>query len=1021
MVSKKCFTFAFTLIHFFTQIYLVMKYKQLRQSLLLFALLLMGAQAALAQFTAKGRVVDAQGEGLIGATVAVVGTGRGTSTDIDGNFQVQVPSGTSAKLNIVYTGFKTATVEVSATNNTVNVALEEDYSGLDEVIVTGLASNIKRSNSANAVSLISAKELTGVTTQQTLDGALYGKFTGATINANSGAPGGGISMKFRGVTTLTGNSQPLFIIDGVYIDNSALPNALNVISGAYRDGRAISDQDNPSNRLADLDPEDIERVEILKGASSAAIYGSRAGTGVVIITTKRGQSGAPVVNVSQSIGFSQAISLFGPREWDETKAKTHFKQAGADAYNAAKKAGKLYDYEKELYGNKGLLSTTRFNVSGGSDNSKYFVGVTYKNEEGIVANTGYERLGLRLNLDQKLSKWFDVQFSSAYTRSSADRGYFNNDNTSTTNGVALSQTPPWAELHPDANGNYPNNPYATANMLQTVEQMTNNEAVNRIISGITFTTHLMERDNQSLRFIVRGGLDNYGMVTKVIAPPTLQFQSGGVGTEGFVAYGNSTNTNRNINAFLVHSINSGSLNFRTQLGTTAENFDQNTIISTAQFLIGSQTNVDQAGTRNNIQRRILQRDRGFFGQEEINWNDKVIVTLGVRGDKSTNNGDANKLYYYPRASAAINVGTLGGFAKPGSDGLSLVKIRAAFGQSGNFPANGAIYTPLNSVVLGTNTGSLITTGAGDNTLGPERQTEIELGADFGFMNDRVSLEATYYIKKVEDFLLRVNQPLSSGFSTRWANAGNLSNRGIELGLGIVPIRTRNLTWDNRFNFWLNRSKIDKLNVPAFDEGGFAPFLGVFRIEEGKSPTQIIGSISTKEDTLKGDGKIDGLYAWGNSEPDFNLSWAGTLSWKKFDLNWLWHLKQGGHGINLTTLLYDLSGTTWDYDDKTLDPSGKLSNGDYRNALLGTSAEPYIENTGYLRLREVGLSYHAGRSLWKKADLRFGISGRNLLNFFKYNSYDPESSNFGFRAISSNIEVTPFPSSKSVFFTLSATF
>ena len=146
-----------------------------------------------------------------------------------------------------------------------------------------------------------------------------------------------------------------------------------------------------------------------------------------------------------------------------------------------------------------------------------------------------------------------------------------------------------------------------------------------------------------------------------------------------------------------------------------------------------------------------------------------------------------------------------------------------------------------------------------------------------------------------------------------------------------------------------------------------------------------------------------------------------MTWKKFDFNWLWHLKQGGEGINLTTLLYDLSGTTWDYDDKGLDPSGKLSNGDYRNSVLGSSAEPYIENTGYLRLREVGLSYHIGRSMWSKADIRVGVSGRNLLNFFKYNSYDPEVSNFGFRAISSNIEVTPFPSSKSVFFTLSATF
>ena len=347
-----------------------------------------------------------------------------------------------------------------------------------------------------------------------------------------------------------------------------------------------------------------------------------------------------------------------------------------------------------------------------------------------------------------------------------------------------------------------------------------------------------------------------------------------------------------------------------------------------------------------------------------------------------------------------------------------MKLRAAYGESGNFPANGAIYTPLPSVVNDGVTGSLINVDAGNTTLGPERQRELEAGLDVGIMNDRILFELTFYDKTISDFLLRVAAPLSSGFSNRWQNAGDINNKGIELGVGITPLKRRDLLWTNQFNFWLNRSKITKLNVPAFNEGGFAPFLGVFRIEEGKSATQIVGSATAAEDT---DGTADGLFAWGNSEPDFNLSWYNTLTWKKFDLNWLWHWKKGGNGINLTTLLYDLSGTTWDYDDKTLDPSGNLSNGDYRNSLLGSSAAPYIENTSYVRLREISLNYRIGKVFNDRANLRVGVSGRNLLNFFEYNSYDPEASNFGFRAISSNIEVTPFPSSKSVFFNVIATF
>lgn len=998
-----------------------MKYKTLCKSGVLFALLLV-AQAVLAQFTASGRITDKDGSGLVGASVVVVG-GGGTIADIDGNFKVQVP-GPNGTLIFAYTGFKSVSVQVTAAAPTANITLEEDFAGLEEVIVTGLATNIKRSNAANAVSLISSKELTGTTVQQTVDGALYGKLTGATINANSGAPGGGISMKFRGVTTLTGNSQPLFIIDGVYIDNSAVPSGLNLVSAAYRDGRTISDQDNPSNRLADIDPEDIERIEILKGASSAAIYGSRAGTGVVIITTKRGQSGAPVVSLSQSIGALRPLRLLGTREWDEAKVRQQYAtnddpngDVQAAIYNAAKV--KDYNYEEEMYGNTGLLSTTRFSVSGGSEKTKYFAGVTYKNEEGIVQNTGYERLGLRLNLDQRLSKWFDLQFSSAFARSSADRGYFNNDNTSTTNSIALSSTPPWVDLHRDDKGYFPNNPYSSANFLQNVAEITNNESVNRVISGVTLTSHLLQRENQSLNLIVRAGIDNYGLVTKAIFPRSLQFEKNGNGTNGFVAQGQTTNTNENAALFLVHSINAGALNFRTQLGATGENFNQNTIISTAAFLIGTQTNVDQADSRNNEQVRTIQKDRGFFAQEEINWDDNVFVTLGVRGDKSTNNGDANKLYYYPRASAAINIGKLAGLSAPGSDGLSLLKIRGAFGQSGNFPANGAIYTPLTAAVLGNNTGSLIGIVRGNNELGPERQTEIETGFDVGLMNDRVTLEVTYYNKTVNDFLLRVAQPLSSGFANRWLNAGDISNQGIEIGLGLSPVRTRDLAFTNQFNFWLNRSKITKLNVPAFDEGGFAPILGVFRIEEGKSPTQIIGVATPAKDST--DGVVDGLFAFGDAEPDFNLSWASSLSWKKFDFNMLWHWKKGGNNVNLTTLLYDLGGQTWDYDKKTLDPNKELPNGVYRISQLGASAEPFIEDASYLRLREVSLSYRIGRSLIKQADLRVGVSGRNLLNFFKYNSYDPEVSNFGFRAISSNIEVNPFPSSKSFFFNISATF
>ena len=249
--------------------------------------------AAQAQFTVSGNVTDSRGDALIGVTIAVANSNAGTVTDINGDYSIMI-SGTTAVLTFSYVGHRSQAKDVNASSGPVNVSLEETTSDLDEVIISGLATTIKRSNSANSVSEVSADELTGITTQSTLDGALYGKFSGVQIIANSGAPGGGYNMRMRGVTSILGAAQPLFIIDGIYMDNSSIPAGINTVTGAAAGGNtAIYDQDNPTNRLADLDPGDIESIEILKGSSAAAIYGQRASGGVVIITTKRGKLTLP--------------------------------------------------------------------------------------------------------------------------------------------------------------------------------------------------------------------------------------------------------------------------------------------------------------------------------------------------------------------------------------------------------------------------------------------------------------------------------------------------------------------------------------------------------------------------------------------------------------------------------------------------------------------------------------------------------------------------------------------------------
>jgi outer membrane receptor protein involved in Fe transport len=468
---------------------------------------------------------------------------------------------------------------------------------------------------------------------------------------------------------------------------------------------------------------------------------------------------------------------------------------------------------------------------------------------------------------------------------------------------------------------------------------------------------------------------------------------------------------------LIHDFNADALSFKTQLGITEERFDLNTVLNTATFLIGTQTNLDQAGSVLTEQNRIKQIDRGFFGQEEVNFQDKIIATVGLRGDKSSRNGDANKLYFYPKGSLAVN---LHEFGLGGTDMfLNTFKVRGAFGQSGNFAPFGAIYNPLLPIIIDGTTGSLIGTRRGNPEIEPERQTEIEFGADFGLLDNKLNLEATYYIKTVEDLIIPVQIAPSTGFDDAWKNAADIENKGIELALEAFPV-TGELTWRSRLSFWKNQATVTRLDADddpttndAFNDGAFGATLGTYRIEEGKSPTQLVGI--PRDDN-------GNFTVFGNAEPDFQMSFNNNISFGNFDLSFLFHWKKGGENINLSTLLSDIFATSPDYDKKTVDPSGTETNGAYRLSQLGVSADAWIEDASYIRLREAAIGYKIPRTMLNDlCDIRIALSGRNLINIFDYNSYDPEVSNFGTQALSSAVEVTPFPSAKSYHLMVGFTF
>ncbi len=955
----------------------------------------------------SGIVTDATGNPVVGASIVIQSTSRGTSSDAEGKFKLAVPA--KSGLVISSTGFLTQVIAPSGVTPELRIRLAEDITHLDEVVVTGLATTIKRRNLANAVSTISSKELDGVAPAQTFDAALEGKITGAYINANSGAPGGGISVKLRGVTSVYGNTQPLYVVDGVFVDNTATSAGLNTVTAAQSGGSPTSSQDNPSSRIADLRAEDIENIEILKGASAAAVYGSRAAAGVIVITTKKGREGNTRITLSQDLGFIKARKLLGVRQFTPDRAASlSSDSATSDAlrqeFISAQDSGKIYDYEKEMYGNTGFARNTVLSISGGTVRTGVYFSVAQKDEDGIIKNTGYRNSSLRLNVDHKISDNIKIGISTSYINSSADRALTGNDNTGVSLGIALSSTPSFAQLHPDATGNYPNNPFAASNPLQTIALMTNNEAVNRFITGLNLEALLQKSDKSNTRLIARGGFDFYNLQTTALFPANLQFQAVNKGTsiQGF-----TSNLNTNYILSVVNTLTpSDKISLTISAGLTQETGDYNNLLNVATQLISGQSNVDQAGALNATQHRTKYQNQGLFIQEEDNLIDAITLTAGVRFDRSSNNGDIAKYYVYPKGGLSWNL-TKMDIIKQGF--FNDFKIRAAYGQANNVPAYGSKFSTLSISNITGNPGVLVSPQEGQAGIKPERQAEFETGIDFSVLKDRLGFVLTYYSKTIDDFLMRSSLASSSGFTSEWVNAGNLRNRGVELGLNARPVQTRNITWNTSVNFWFNRSLVTKLTIPSVPQGSFGYVLGSFQIQQGKSATQILG--------LDGTGGVSKL---GDAEPTFQMNTYNEITFfGNLSLRFLLHWKKGGQNVNLTNLENDFGGTSADYDQVT----NKLGvpDGVYRIMQVGVDAHEFVQTSSYLRLREIGVYYsftHLPVNYVK--GIRVGLSLNNYLTSTKYKAYDPEVSNFG-TGFSTGVDVDPYPASKRADFHISFDF
>ena len=947
--------------------------------------------------TLSGKITDSEtGEPLPGAQVFVKGTFVGTTTDVSGAYSLDVDG--SVTVVIAYIGYKTQ--EVATSGGSGDFAMEQDVLRQDEVVVTGLVSTVKRRNAANAVASVSGDDLVNAPTQ-TLDQALSGQFAGVNIRRNTGAPGGGVNVNLRGQSTLTGSTQPLYVIDGVIVNNDANQSGIDVVTAATGAGSSRP-QGQPTNRIGDINPNDIESIEVLKGASAAAIYGAKASNGVVIIKTKRGRGGKTKFNFSTKTGQSSLLRKMGHRVF-ETYAEAE-EQYGADVASLGNNssgswAGNDFDYEEILYGETGQLTEHTLSAVGGDESTQFYLGGQYMDEGGIIKNTGYKKLSGRMNVDHRLSEKAKVSVSTNLIRSEADRGVTGNDNTNMTYGFSIGFTPSFIDIRDtDGDGVYPINPTNPSNPLETAEYFVNNEVTHRALGSMTFDYNLYRASNMDLGFLAVAGADFYNQENEVFIPPFLQIESS-KDEAGQSVMTTTDNLNTNLSLNLVHKMKMSGMNFNTTAGLQYETYDWNSVFVHATGMIPTQTNVDKASSQSVYHDRKKRQDRGQFFQEEVTVGDNLYVAFSMRGDVSSTMGDTETKEWYPKAAASYQLGEFAVF-----DNL---KLRGAFGQTGNMPQSKAKYTTMSSSNIGGINGLVASSTRGNASIKPERTTEMEFGMDFSLMNGLASVEATMYQQDIEDLILLVDLPPSSGASYAWENGGEMTTNGMEFALGLNPtalVSVGGLDWNFHMTYYTNESEVTKLTVDPYNFGGFATFLGTYRIEEGYSPTAIVGSEMT-------DGKHDVL---GDENPDYRISFRNSFSFGPVSLSFLIDRKEGGSAINLANLIYDLGGTTADFEE----------NGGDRLANLGAVTAPYIESTSYTALRDLSMTYTLPSSMTEGfgvSYLQVGLSARNWWMTSEYTGLSPEVSQFGNEAVGGSVDTNPFPLSKSMYVTLSMGF
>ena len=1052
----------------------------MRRTLASLALFLALAPASLAAQTREitGKVTQAgSATPITEATISILGAQLGVRTNERGEYRIRVPSN-DVQILVRAIGFKRQSLRIPAAQSTADFALEKDVLQLEGVTVTGQATTVDKRNASTAIASVSAEELM-VAPAKSIEGNLSGKIVGASIFENSGTPGGGMQIQIRGATSILGQGDPLYVVDGIIVSNASIPGGLAAISRSG--GSTNSSQDQTVNRLADLNANDVESIEVLKSAAATAIYGSRATNGVVVITTKKGRAGAPRYNVTQRVGMSQATRLLGSRHFSSFDAGCGG-GAGAIGYRADSlnkcATGSVkpwlggynvhadsiaranctpncqwYDWQGDVYGRQDPSFETVLSTSGGVGSTRYYGSLNDRQNKGIQINTGARRTSGHLNLDQTIGDKLTVTGGVDVTRNFVQNGIGNNENSGTSPTYSFGYWPAIYDINridPTTNrytfmwmgggGN------AAANPMETLRAITNNEDTWRQQGNVRVGYSVLSNVKNTIQTTYIAGVDRFQFESNQYSPNYLQFEpaDGFLGTAQVQSF-DSRNFNQSINGVWTFTPGWSLVNsFQTSVGGTLESQKTNNYFVRHRGLTPTRQTVVQGtdvATGNTIQQFLDQSH--YFNEQIIALDEKLSIAIGLRADRSSVNGDRSKFYTFPKYSASYR------FVNPLSMlplHLDEVKFRASFGQSGNRPNYGDRDVTIASGGVMSGQGSLVaSTTLGNPAIKPEVMNEQEYGVDAALFRGRVALEATHYERVIKDLL--VNFPLapSSGLTQQRINGGQMSTRGFEGGITLVPISNRDVEWTFRTTYQHNVQYIDKLSVPAFAVGGsFGSSYGRNRIAVGTKPTLIWGNqryscinttnaqgqlvVGTGSDgkpchklgvgeTLAGATTRDSIVADAN--PNGYTSFLNTVRWKRLTATALVDWRSGGYTSNMTKNLWDEGGNSRDFDKPS--PEAGTVLGDYRyGSFAGGNISPYIESGSFVKLREINVSYQAPTKwaqLARARDLRFSLQARNLGMWTDYWSFDPEFNNFGNSNFNRFIDLAPYPSNRQFFFSL----